>query len=84
MSRKRTPSSTPPVSWWSITTCGMRPRSPAGRCSGCESTMTTAAPASIAAAFHRDQRDRRATSTIARFSARAIIPSTVRVTILPG
>ena len=83
MSQKSTPASTPAVSWWSITTCGIAASLYRRPVCGCESTITTAVSGS-SDTLSTGTSGIGIKSTIARFSERAIMPSTVRMTGLPG
>ena len=74
---------TPPVSWWSMTTCGMAASLKRRPVYGWVSTMTTAVSGSVTT-VSTGTSGTGISSTIARFSDRAIIPSTVRITGLPG
>ncbi len=83
MSLNRTPLSTPPVSWWSRTTWGMAASLCRRPVCGWVSTITTAVAASMFT-VSTGTSGIGISSTIARFSDRAIMPSTVRMTGLPG
>ena len=58
MSLKRTPASTPPVSWWSMTTCGIAASLYRRPVYGWVSTITTAVSGSIDHRLDRDHRNR--------------------------